>query len=58
MFAAVDREPALPHCVTALAGPITTFKLHNTLNSHGCMALLLYDEKSILDFPLLFTLSL
>ena len=35
MFAAVDREPALPHCVTALAGPITTFKLHNTVDSHG-----------------------
>ena len=36
MFAAVDREPALPHCVTALAGPITTFKLHNTVKSYGC----------------------
>ena len=28
-------NPALPHCVAALAGHITTFKLHTTVNSYG-----------------------
>ena len=28
-------NPALPHCVTALAGLITTFKLHTTVDSYG-----------------------
>ena len=28
-------NPALPHCVAALAGHITTFKLHTTVDSYG-----------------------